>query len=51
MLSQLPRTSQHPKLDDICAVCGVADATIRAIYKDMHPYLVGRGRTKAWPWS
>ncbi|GAB4819087.1 hypothetical protein N2152v2_006133 [Parachlorella kessleri] len=39
VLSQLPRTSQHPKLDDICAVCGVADATIRAIYKDMHPYL------------
>lgn len=35
------QASQHPKLDDICAVCGVADATIRAVYKDMHPFLVG----------
>ena len=40
ILSLLPAASQHPPLDSISAVCGVAEATIKAIYKEMHPHLV-----------
>lgn len=38
-LAPMPSTSRHPPLPDICAACGVADGTIRAIYRDMHPHL------------
>lgn len=38
-LAALPSTSKHPSLTDICNACGVADGTIRAIYRDMHPHL------------
>lgn len=45
VVAKLPKATQHPDLADVCAVCGVAEATIRALYKDMHPFLVRRA---AW---
>lgn len=41
IIANLPRASKKPPLEDISAVCGVAEATIRGVYRDMAPYLVG----------
>lgn len=39
IVSCLPRASAHPPLADVCAACGVADGTILAIYREVHPHL------------
>lgn len=41
IMSLLPKASKKPSLEDICAVCGVAEGTIKGVYKDMYPQLVG----------
>lgn len=39
VMAQLPNSSKHPSLSDICAVCGVAEQTIRNLLKEMLPHL------------
>lgn len=39
VMGNLPRASRKPSLDDICSVCGVAEATIKGLYKDTLPFL------------
>ena len=39
VLANLPRSSKHPSLEDICAVCGVAEGTIKGLYRDTLPHL------------
>ena len=39
VFSHLPRASKHPPLDDISAVAGVAEATIKSTYKEMLPHM------------
>ena len=39
IMSKLPRSTKHPILEDICAVCGVAEQTVRNLFKEMQPFL------------
>lgn len=39
ILANLPKSSKHPSLEDICSVCGVAEGTIKGLYRDTLPYL------------
>lgn len=39
IMGNLPRASRSPSLEDICAVCGVAENTIRGVYKESRPHL------------
>jgi len=38
VIGNLPRASKKPVLDDICAVCGVAETTIKNLYTNASPY-------------
>lgn len=37
VMANLPKASKRPSLEDICAVCGIAEPTIKSLYKDMLP--------------
>jgi transcription initiation factor TFIIB len=39
IIASLPNTSVHPVLEDICAVSGVAEPTIKGLHREMQPYL------------
>jgi transcription initiation factor TFIIB len=39
IVARLPRASRKPSLEDLCAVCGVAETTIRGLYAVLHPHL------------
>eukprot|EP00890_Picochlorum_soloecismus_P003500 jgi/Picsp_1/4150/NSC_01659-R1_transcription initiation factor iib len=39
VMSQLPKSAKHPPLEDICAVCGVAEQTVRNLLKELQPFL------------
>ena len=39
VMSHLPRSSQHPQLEQICNVCGVSENTVKGFYREMLPYL------------
>lgn len=41
VVALLPTASRRPSLEDISKACGVAEATIKAVYRDMYPHLVG----------
>lgn len=38
VMGNLPRSSRHPSLEDICKVCGVAENTVKSLYRDMLPH-------------
>jgi transcription initiation factor TFIIB len=38
VVGNLPRASKKPTLEDICAVCGVAESTIKHLYTNALPY-------------
>ncbi|KFM24080.1 Transcription initiation factor IIB-2 [Auxenochlorella protothecoides] len=39
VVALLPTASRRPSLEDISKACGVAEATIKAVYRDMYPHL------------